>query len=216
MVLSLKFCLRHSMQKPISFKTLEYLIDIINRDQIQGCFVECGVWKGGTSMWMLSCQCKYGQDRKIYLYDTFCGITRPSDIDEQIHSKKSAKDFYNDFNGKWMVCSLEDVKENMDKVQYKCDNINYVIGDVMKTLQNTDNIPDKIALLRLDTDWHESTKKELEVLFPKVEKNGFIIIDDYYYWSGAKKATDDFFKTRRSEIEFVFQHNSTRLVLRKI
>lgn len=216
MVLSLRFCLKHSMQKSKSFKTLEYLIDIINRDEIQGCFVECGVWKGGTSMWMLSCQSKYNQEKKIYLYDTFSGITKPSDIDEQIHSKKSAKDFYDDFNGKWMICPLEDVKENIDKVQYKSDNIFYIMGDVMHTLENSKNIPDKISLLRLDTDWYESTKKELEILFPKVVKNGFIIIDDYYYWSGARKATDDFLKTHESEIETIFQNNSTRFVFRKI
>lgn len=215
MILSRRFCLKHSMQKTKSFNTLEYLIDIINQEKIQGCFVECGVWKGGTSMWMLTCQSKYNNEREIYLYDTFNGITIPSNKDVQIQSNELAIDIYNRYNGNWMVCPLEEVKNNISKVEYDFKNIHYIKGDIMNTLENNENIPEKISLLRLDTDWYESTKKELEILFPKLVKNGFVIIDDYYYWEGAKKATDEFF-FQRPNIKYIFNHNSTRLVIQKM
>jgi O-methyltransferase len=59
-------------------------------------------------------------------------------------------------------------------------------------------LPNKICVLRLDTDWYESTKKELEILYPKLSINGCLIIDDYGHWSGAKKATDEYFETHHN------------------
>ena len=166
-------------------------------------------------MWMLTCQSKYNNEREIYLYDTFNGITIPSNKDVQIQSNELAIDIYNRYNGNWMICPLEEVKNNISKVKYDLKKIHYIKGDIINTLENNENIPEKISLLRLDTDWYESTKKELEILFPKLVKNGFVIIDDYYYWEGAKKATDEFF-FHRSDIKYIFNHNSTRLVIQKI
>ena len=86
------------------------------------------------------------------------------------------------------------VKDVMNKIPYNKNNISYIEGDICETLNDNNNIPDAIALLRLDTDWYESTKKELDVLFPKVTKGGYVIVDDYYTWQGAKIATDEFKK----------------------
>ena len=57
--------------------------------------------------------------------------------------------------------------------------------------------PEKISILRLDTDWYSSTKKELEILYPKLAKNGVIIIDDYGHWQGCRKACDEYFKNKK-------------------
>jgi hypothetical protein len=65
----------------------------------------------------------------------------------------------------------------------------------MDTLQDSKNIPDQIAILRLDTDWYESSKFELEQLYNNVVKGGIIIFDDYYHWDGQRRATDEFFKS---------------------
>ena len=56
--------------------------------------------------------------------------------------------------------------------------------------------PDQIALLRLDTDWYESTKHELVHLFPRLQPGGVLIVDDYHYWRGSRKAVDDYFRSR--------------------
>lgn len=65
-------------------------------------------------------------------------------------------------------------------------NIKLIKGDVLKTLLVNDNIPNKISILRLDTDWYKSTIIELEILFPKLVKNGVLIIDDYGDYLGCK------------------------------
>ena len=75
-------------------------------------------------------------------------------------------------------------------------NIIYVKGLVEKTLDG--NFPEKISLLRLDTDFYESTKKELEILFPKLQSGGIIIIDDYGHWKGCKKAVDEYFVNKKN------------------
>ena len=55
-------------------------------------------------------------------------------------------------------------------------------------------MPKEISLLRLDTDWYESTKREMNNLFPLLEENGVLIIDDYGHWAGCKKAIDEYIK----------------------
>ena len=69
----------------------------------------------------------------------------------------------------------------------------FVKGKVENTLLKEENLPKKISFLRLDTDFYESTKKELEILFPRLEKKGILIVDDYGHWKGSKKAVDEYF-----------------------
>ena len=92
-------------------------------------------------------------------------------------------------------CSIEKVKENFKKISSE-KNLICIKGKVEETLKIKDNLPEKISILRLDTDWYSSTKIELEILFPLLEKNGILIIDDYGYWQGAKKAVDEYFKDK--------------------
>ena len=75
----------------------------------------------------------------------------------------------------------------------KLDEIKFVKGDVSKTLRNKKNLPGKISILRLDTDFYQSTKSELEVLYPILNTGGVLIIDDYGHWEGARKAVDEYF-----------------------
>lgn len=206
-----ELCKKNTM---VSLKHLDYLeeiIDFVNNTKIDGSIVECGVWKGGCCMWMLNCQKKHNMDRKFYLYDTFEGMTKPeSDKDDpkalEIYNNTINKTYNRDYDkwhgeNKWAYAPLDYVKNNIEKVYYNNDNIIYVKGDVCKTLNN--NLPDKISILRLDTDWYDSTKKELDILFPFVSKNGYIIIDDYYAWKGSKVATDEFMEKNKDSVELI-------------
>ena len=108
-------------------------------------------------------------------------------------------------------CSIEDVKNNFEKYSTK-HNLICVKGKVEDTLLiDKENLPNKISILRLDTDWYTSTKKELEILYPLLEKNGILLIDDYGYWQGARKAVDEFFKDKKVtmlKIDFTGNENS--------
>jgi hypothetical protein len=175
------------------YKSVEYII----KNNIPGDFVECGVWRGGSTMLIAYTLLELNAtNRKIYLYDTFEGMTQPTDFDHPVAnnkvraSDKWKKEQKKDYN-KWCYASLSEVKNNMGLTKYPINNIVFIKGKVEETIPKT--IPSKISILRLDTDWYESTKHELIHLFPILLKNGVLIIDDYGCWAGSKKAVDEYF-----------------------
>lgn len=191
-------CKNYTMTSPERmyslYKATKYVIDA----NISGDFVECGVWKGGSAMVIAATLKKIGvTNRNIYLYDTFEGMSEPTeyDVKNAPGGGTSIKDFWqqnqkNDIN-EWCYSSLEEVSNNLNKTGYPSDLFKLTKGKVEETIP--DVIPIKIALLRLDTDWYESTKHELIHLFPILEDSGVLIIDDYGSWAGAKKAVDEYF-----------------------
>jgi predicted O-methyltransferase YrrM len=161
--------------------------------QIPGAFVECGVWRGGSMMAVARTLAERGvDDRELHLFDTFEGMTEPTAEDRGNDGTpaatllrerpKTAK--------VWAVAGLEDVQEGMAQTAYPAQRIHFHVGKVEDTIPA--NAPEQIALLRLDTDWYESTRHELEHLYDRVPSGGVLIIDDYGTWLGARQAVDEF------------------------
>jgi O-methyltransferase len=174
------------------YQTIKYIV----KAKIEGDFVECGVWKGGAAMIIAKTLISLGETkRKIYLYDTYEGMVEPTAEDKIIGTNKLAivtwKKKQKKGKSDWCFCNLEEVKNNLLTTGYALENLIFVKGKVEQTIPNT--IPSKISLLRLDTDWYESTKHELVHLFPCLEKNGVLIVDDYGCWAGSRKAVDEYF-----------------------
>lgn len=169
------------------------MIDAVRRVDnrgIAGDIVECGVWQGGNIILarLLS------PDRVCWLYDTFCGMPEPSPLDTK-RNGWPAKNGWS-ANAK-TVASRESVVANLRATDvWHDERIRLVEGMVEQTLLVTANLPRAIAVLRLDTDWHSSTKIELEILWPLLAPGGVLIVDDYGHWLGAKKAVDDYFKKK--------------------
>lgn len=91
---------------------------------------------------------------------------------------------------RWNYGSLEEVERNMRQTGYPTNLLTYVRGKVEDSLRSPANIPQEIAVLRLDTDWMASTAVELDRLLPKLVKGGLLQIDDYCAWAGARQAAD--------------------------
>lgn len=167
--------------------------------KIDGDFVECGVWRGGNAMVAAELFKLHGVAKKVWLFDTFKGMTAPTDADVQAAGGKSAQQQFTaeqrDTHNGWCYASLGDVRNSFEKKGLMSDQVVFVEGDVCQTLGDPAHVPDQICVLRLDTDWYESTRKELEVLYPRLTRGGCLIIDDYGYWAGSKKATDEYFAT---------------------
>jgi len=169
----------------------------VARMQIPGAIVECGVWRGGSTMAAALALREVNDLRDLYLFDTFAGMTTPTDNDID-YSGTSAAGRYAasaaaDHN-EWCYASLEDVRANMASTGYPADKCHFVKGDVLETLPSGG--PDQIAILRLDTDWYESTLHELKHFYPRLSPGGILIIDDYGYWQGCQKAVDEYFAER--------------------
>jgi O-methyltransferase len=171
--------------------------------RIPGGLVECGVWRGGSVLAMIRTLQHLGiADRDVYLFDTFEGMTAPTDADTSpidepaIETWKSAegsgeKPWDNFFRAE--VFNLDDVRSLLLDTGYPSERIHFVVGQVEHTLPA--QAPDQVAVLRLDTDWYDSTKHELLHLYPRLSPGGVLIVDDYGHWDGSRKAVEEYLST---------------------
>lgn len=162
---------------------------------IPGAFVESGVWMGGSSMAAADTLVKHGvTDRDFYLFDTFEGIPAPGVEDGLIGSDRSLQEWWDkensDGSAPWLDAPAARVRANMLSTGYPDERLHLVPGLVEETIPAA--APEQIAFLRLDTDWYSSTKVEMDLLFPRISPGGVLIVDDYGYTTGARKAVDEF------------------------
>ncbi|HVT37387.1 MAG TPA: TylF/MycF/NovP-related O-methyltransferase [Nevskiaceae bacterium] len=169
--------------------------------QLPGAFAECGVWRGGSVLAMITVLQELGcDDRDIYLYDTFEGMTEPTAED--------TSRFDGSANETWKQAQVtgerpwgalfsaerfgeEQVRQMLEASGYPKHRLHLVRGPVESTIPAV--APEQIALLRLDTDWYESTRHELLHLYPRLCASGVLIIDDYGHWEGCRRAVDEYF-----------------------
>lgn len=184
---------QYSMTTPLRQWTLLKAIQYVDRLNIPGDIVECGVWRGGNMM-----LAKAASSRRVWLYDTFAGMTEPTEHDVRPNGKSAIpiqKSYQKDTHNEWAYASLGEVKENFRRHDLLDKSVIFRKGMVEDTLKS-ERSPDNISILRLDTDWYESTLIELAMLYPKLSRGGVLIIDDYGTWLGAKKAVDEYFGDR--------------------
>lgn len=192
---------QHSMTGDARLLALIDAVRYCAQRGIDGAFVECGVWRGGSVLAMILTLQDLGvQDRDVYLYDTFEGMTQPTEHDisdadppalaiwQRAKSKNQVA---------WPevfapeVLDEQAVRSLLERTGYPVERLHFVKGPVEETIPGC--IPERIALLRLDTDWYESTRHELDHLFPRLLPGGVLIVDDYGHWQGAQKAVDEYF-----------------------
>jgi O-methyltransferase len=199
----LKKCKPFTMTSEERLYAMHKAVEYIVKNNIAGDIVECGVWRGGSTMCALLSLKKVDKtNHKVFLYDTFEGMSAPTEKDANLlgkdaqqlleQSQKTTEDIM------WCYAPIEDVKKNIESTGYPAEQVTYVKGKVEDTIPHT--MPGDIAILRLDTDWYESTYHELKYLFPKLVKGGVIIIDDYGHWQGAREAVDQYFKENNIHI----------------
>ena len=190
-----QYSMTSDLRRSALLKSFHYIKD----NKIKGDFVECGVWQGGNIMALKHLENIYKTNNKIYGYDTFLGMSEPTKYDVKITDGTIATNKFEKFKdddefSEWDKCTIEKVTENFAKHNLGMNNLKLVKGKVENTLLVKSNLPENISLIRLDTDFYESTKIELEILYPLLSKGGVLIIDDYGAWQGAKKAVDEYFK----------------------
>jgi O-methyltransferase len=185
----------YTMCKPPRILETIHATEYVVKSGIPGAIVECGVWRGGIMMAMaLTLQRLGAGDRELFLYDTFQGMSAPTDRDvtvEGFHPGALWEERREGSSNSWHRASQDEVQRVLESTGYDPGRITYVKGKVEDTLPET--TPDRIALLRLDTDFYESTRAELDHLFPLLERGGVLLIDDYGTWVGCRNAVDEYF-----------------------
>jgi O-methyltransferase len=182
---------------------LQALVDAVRYVEargVPGAFAECGVWRGGSVLAMIGTLWELGApERDIHLFDTFTGMTEPTEHDTS-PLEPPALDTWREFAGSerrpWADLfeaegfSEAAVRARLEATGYPPARLHLVAGPVETTLPAA--APERIAVLRLDTDWYESTRVEMEHLFPRLTEGGVLIVDDYGHWEGARRAVDEY------------------------
>ena len=206
----IQICKKYSMTNEIRMWNLIKSFEYVMLNKVEGDFVETGVWKGGNLILLQKLLDKFyfssDKNKFIWGYDTFTGMSKPSKYDKDLYDKpayeiwqKSNKENYNE----WCYCSKNEVLGNFKKENTNIKYLKLIKGKVEDTLKEDDKVPEKISILRLDTDWYESSKIELEVLFPKLSKGGILILDDYGHWKGVYKAVNEYFYEKNIVFNYV-------------
>ena len=195
---------------------VKYVIDA----GIPGDVVECGVWKGGSMMAAAKTLISNKQlQHRLWLYDTFDGMNAPTAKDVDFLGNDAAR-LLNEHDpdqadSVWCKAALQEVRQNLESTGYPLDQMEFVAGEVEKTLTIENNKPDKISILRLDTDWYESTRVALQQLYPRLQTGGVLIVDDYGHWKGCREAVDEFFCDRGEKLFFNRIDYTGRLAIKR-
>jgi O-methyltransferase len=191
----------YTLTSPERMSALCHAVRFVVRRNIPGGIVECGVGCGGSSMvaaWALLAEGDVS--RTLHLFDTFEGMPPPTELDRETQAGRlvSGPAQLDIKLLNWRFPGLEEVRQNLALTGYPPDRIRYVKGRVEDTIPT--EAPTEIAILRLDTDWYESTRHELIHLYPRLSRRGVLIIDDYGHFEGARKAVDEYVEDNRLPI----------------
>lgn len=187
--------LPHTMTSPERLCGLIEATEYVVKNGVPGAIVECGVWRGGSMLAAALTLARLGAaDRELYLFDTYEGLPAPGERDRSFKGKPAYDTWRQHVDGEglsaWCRAGLEEVRQVMETSGHPPARIHYVAGLVEDTIPGS--APDRIALLRLDTDWYASTRHELEHLYPRLAPGGVLILDDYGSWQGARDAVDEY------------------------
>jgi O-methyltransferase len=205
----------YTMTGPQRRASLLGAVDHVVRNRIAGDIVECGVWRGGSMMAVaLALMARGDTSRDLWLFDTFEGMSPPTAADRALDGESAQAQLARAARDEpvWAAASLEDVQANLASTGYPSERIHYVKGKVEDTIPGAG--PDQIALLRLDTDWYESTRHELTHFYPRLARHGVLIIDDYGHWQGARKAVDEYFAAGHGPVFLHRVDYTARLVIK--
>lgn len=173
----------HSMIGLKRLDNIQYCVEDILKNNIEGDLIETGVWRGGAVIFMKGILKCYGDNkRKIFAADSFEGLPPP---DPKYPADKGDSHHTISF----LAVPQEEVEANFRRYGLLDNNIVFVKGFFEHSIPKAPI--DKLAILRLDGDMYSSTIQVLELLYDKVSIGGYIIIDDYKL-PGCRKAVDDF------------------------
>ena len=175
---------------------LQVCVAEIVREGIPGDLIETGIWRGGATIFMRALLEAYGDEsRAVWAADSFEGLPEP---DAERFPKESAS-YHHPIvvrHSRRLAVSLEEVRANFAAYGLLDDRVHFLKGWFKDTLPTAPI--DKLALVRLDGDYYESTLDALTSLYDKLSPGGIIIIDDYGEddWTNCRQAVDEFRKRR--------------------
>jgi len=181
-VVNLKKLSEFTLSSADRLESLMKLADYCNNNKIQGDFVECGTYKGGSAAVLSMC---IHEKRHLWLYDSFQGMPETIDRDGQTAAKYVGS----------CSASVEDVKQAMRAISTSDDQYSIFEGWFLDTFK-TENLPKTVAMLHCDADWYNSVTLVLNTFYDRIPVGGCIVLDDFGHWEGCREAFYDFCATK--------------------
>ena len=221
-----KYSIKFTNRSIFQVLNIESVLRYLNENSISGSLVEAGTFTGGCSAYILKAHMRIekSQFKEFWGFDSFEGMPAPTLNDGDQSSiwltGKKMNDLDNDYLGKLVGHSMNKANYKkclnyLEKTGYPLDKINLIKGWFQDTLKVNKHLIKKIALLRLDGDFYESTMVTLEELYPLVSKGGVIIVDDYGGFQGCKKAVDEYFEKINYHPPLIYVENSIRYFIKQ-
>ena len=164
---------------------IEFCVKEVIENKIEGDFIETGVWKGGTCVFMKGILKAYGvNDRIVWVADSFEGLPKPN---EHLYPEDIGDFLYTIDE---LRISEDEVRNNFAKYSLLDENVKFLKGWFKDTMPGAPI--NKLSILRLDGDMYESTIDVLIYLYPKLSVGGYCIIDDWGAIPACKKAVEDY------------------------
>jgi O-methyltransferase len=184
----------HTMIGMLRLNNLHNCLDEVRKNNIEGDFIETGVWRGGACIFVKKYFQLHGMNKKVFVADSFEGLPKPEHPEDEGDHHHTMK---------FLQVSLDEVKNNFSLHQALDENVIFLKGWFSDTLPNNQQIK-KLCILRMDGDMYKSTMDVFESCYHKVENKGFVIIDDYSAVRGCQRATILF--RERNKIEKELTH----------
>jgi O-methyltransferase len=159
---------------------LQRVAEQVAKGKLTGDLVECGVFRGGSAVVIAERLLPQSPERKIWLFDCFEGMPDPG-----VEDPPEAWEYAGKFASSELI-----VLDTFKKSKLPLNQVEIVVGryeDVLPTFK-----PFPISLLHIDCDWYDPVKLCLKTFYEWVVSGGAIVFDDYGFWSGCRKAVDEF------------------------
>jgi len=179
----------HSMIGEARMRQLRAAVETTISENIQGDYIETGVWRGGACILMRGILAAYGvKDRRVFCADSFNGLPRPNSSLYPADRRDRL------FKFDELAVSEDDVRKNFCSYGLLDDQVVFAKGLFSESLPRLSS--NTFAIIRLDGDMYESTMDAISNLYDAVSPGGFIIVDDYGGIKACKKAIHDFLDSR--------------------
>ena len=177
--------LAHTMVGTKRLDNVRDCVEDVLRNRVPGDLIEAGVWRGGVTIFMRAILRAHGvRDRTVWVADSFAGMPRPD-------SARYPEDGCYDLSGfKSLAVPVGEVRANFARYGLLDGQVAFLEGWFRDTLPAAPI--ERLAVMRLDGDYYQSTMEALTYLYPRLSPGGFVILDDYFVLSPCRKAVDEF------------------------
>jgi O-methyltransferase len=172
-------------------RALFRLATLVERQRVPGVIVDCGVWNGGSTILMSVA----APSRVVWAFDSFEGMPEAGEFDDELAHK-----FTGEVRGS--EAKLRRGFEQFASPQ----RLQIAKGWFEETFPRFSDQIETVAVLHVDADWYESVKVALDTFYPKLAPGGYCLIDDYNFWSGTRRAVDEFRAKRQISAPIISNH----------